>query len=464
MQTISKLLLISIFLVCSFSQTTAQLQFQNTSLDDAIQKAASSGKIVLANFVSASCSRCDEVANKNFAIKKLHEFILKKCIPLRISLDNKDRQKFIDEYNPDKKMGIYFISGNGELVHVLAAVLSSKMPQDKISEFYIYQIEQAYSKLAEGKASLKELDEEWRKNPTDIIAMELNLNRRKSLGLATDSLLDEYVKRLPTDSLTSSRTLRFIAQLAPSLFSPANEVLRAKYPNFLKAWFTMDLPTRIAINKKVISSSMKKAIALKNVVMANKVANFSDAINDNKVAGQKSYYRQLLNYYSAVKDTLQSLSLTSFYYDRYYISQSKDSLLKNVAKKQEDFHNHVLKKHTDTSMLADSSNYKIIYNEIMQSYTGLLNNAAWYIYTTTPNPKYLYKALEWAERAINVYESPEALDTYARLLYVTGNTTKAIKVQKQAIILLQNENFDTTNYTNALHKMEKQEVLQEINQ
>ena len=100
----------------------------------------------------------------------------------------------------------------------------------------------------------------------------------------------------------------------------------------------------------------------------------------------------------------------------------------------------------------------------MQSYTGMLNNAAWYIYTTTPNPKYLYKALEWAERAINVYESPEALDTYARLLYVTGNATKAIKVQKQAIILLQNENFDTTNYTNALHKMEKQEVLQEINQ
>ena len=65
MQTLSKLLLISIFLVGSFYQTIAQLQFQNTSLDDAIQKAASSGKIVLANFVSASCSRCDEVANKN---------------------------------------------------------------------------------------------------------------------------------------------------------------------------------------------------------------------------------------------------------------------------------------------------------------------------------------------------------------------------------------------------------------
>ena len=55
--------------------------------------------------------------------------------------------------------------------------------------------------------------------------------------------------------------------------------------------------------------------------------------------------------------------------------------------------------------------------------------------------KFLSKALSWAKRSVEFYESPENMDTYARLLYITGNKKEAIfwmekAIQKQELMQL----------------------------
>lgn len=64
-----------------------------------------------------------------------------------------------------------------------------------------------------------------------------------------------------------------------------------------------------------------------------------------------------------------------------------------------------------------------------------LNEAAWHFFKHIKDEKKLLRALEWAQKAVNKEETPENLDTYANLLFVTGNKAEAIEKEKRAIEL-----------------------------
>jgi len=57
------------------------------------------------------------------------------------------------------------------------------------------------------------------------------------------------------------------------------------------------------------------------------------------------------------------------------------------------------------------------------------------------DPAHINKALQWSKRANEFYETSEAIDTYARLLYKTGNKTEAIIWEQKAIMLQKKRGF-----------------------
>jgi tetratricopeptide (TPR) repeat protein len=65
----------------------------------------------------------------------------------------------------------------------------------------------------------------------------------------------------------------------------------------------------------------------------------------------------------------------------------------------------------------------------------------------------LQKALGWMRQAVEVYESPEAIDTYARLLYKTGEKDQAIEWQQKAIKISNVRGQNTKKYEDALSRM-----------
>ena len=66
---------------------------------------------------------------------------------------------------------------------------------------------------------------------------------------------------------------------------------------------------------------------------------------------------------------------------------------------------------------------------------GTLNSIAWTFYEQIKDPKQLKKAVVWAKKSVSLTEKPFNLDTYAHLLYATGNKKEAIVQQKRAIEL-----------------------------
>lgn len=64
----------------------------------------------------------------------------------------------------------------------------------------------------------------------------------------------------------------------------------------------------------------------------------------------------------------------------------------------------------------------------------LLNNSAWDIFLRSDNKNQLNKAISWVERAIKVDSNYlPALDTYANLLYKTGNIQQAIDIEQKVL-------------------------------
>ena len=62
-----------------------------------------------------------------------------------------------------------------------------------------------------------------------------------------------------------------------------------------------------------------------------------------------------------------------------------------------------------------------------------LNSIAWDFYENTTNPDYLAQALKWAEKAVELDDAHHIMDTYASLLYATGDLAKALEVEEEAL-------------------------------
>ena len=86
-------------------------------------------------------------------------------------------------------------------------------------------------------------------------------------------------------------------------------------------------------------------------------------------------------------------------------------------------------------------------------YENSLNDGAWTIYTYTKSPLYLSKALQWAKRAIEFMETPQAIDTYARILYKTNNRNAAIEWELKAIEMNKARKLSTSEYEKVLAAM-----------
>ena len=431
----------TVFCISSFSQ----VPFESISFEQALLKAKETGRMIFLQFESSTCDECNEVADKAFEDKKLAARLKQGFICVKISSKYPDRNNVANFYNKENFFGSLFISADGALIHTFPKTTS-------LPDAYFKEIDFALTKAGEG-LRLNEFEKLCTDNPTNIFFKEQLLSLRKSLYLNTDSLLDEYVSLLPPDSLHSSTTLAFIAQQYPIIGSKADMLMRRDYAIFNKAWYTLSLPVRMGINNRIIYKSMRKAIRERKPEYAFRVASFARGTHaENAQSGNKAYDSNILDYYRETHDTLNYLVRVINYYDSYYMTVRVDSI-----KKKDSLNRAILlaKQDGEKQIKGDSPIYtkNITYSPVTQIFTRSLNEGAWTIYTWTNDPFYVKKALQWAARANEFFENPEAIDTYARLLYKTGNSNEAIQQESKAIELKKKRGYKTTEFEIVLANM-----------
>ncbi|HEX8316310.1 MAG TPA: DUF255 domain-containing protein [Flavisolibacter sp.] len=429
-----------------FCKGFAQVEFFSGSLKDALSKAANESKFVMLQFEGASCERCNDVANKAFENKELAEKLEQAFVCLKIDPNHPDREQVAATYRltPQKSFGSLFLDNNGTLLH-------SYFRTTTAFKEYIKQIEVTRNKAGE-VLQIGPLEKEYANGNRSFGFLEILLQKRKTVRLPTDSLLDEYIDALPPDSLKSARTIAFVAQMAPMLDSKADRIMRSDKALFDRAWYSMSLSLRVYINNRIIYKGLEKAINEKNESLALRTASFARGTNTNSTAAAKAYDMNMLRYYEQVNDTTAYFRKAIAYYERYFLTVVPDSV-----KKIDSVNMRRIRETAKKDTIRDGNKMRITtsvrYQPIASRFSGELNTGAYNFYQKTNNPYLLSIATEWSKRALDFFEWPDALLTYTKLLYKQNQKEEAFEKIAKAIEMEKKRGLPTKTFEAVLEKM-----------
>jgi hypothetical protein len=434
-------LLLLCILTCAV--THAQVQFESASLATVLKRAANEGKLVFIQVESSDCIHCNEVAAIGLSTEAVGDRVNGTFISLELPVAHPDRATVETRYNMAGRFGTLFLDASGTLLHKYEATSTSATP-------YLKNIDIAVQKAGESM-KISALEDQFYKGNRAPGFIEALLLKKQSLGLSTTALLDEYVASLPADSLRSVRTLVFIARQAPVIGTAGDIALRKDRALFDQAWYGMPLPERVQINYRIASSSMAKAARDRDEAFAHRVAAFAQSVHaPNTVNGIRASTRAMMGYYEDVKDTARYLRTALYFYDRYYMKIPIDSVRNADARAEAS-----QQVRTDTLINGNKVTYTRArrVSPVSQGIAGDLNRAASSLAQLTSDPAYLAIATTWVERALALYQSPEGLDIYARLLYRQGQQEKAIGVEEELIALRRKRKFPTAEEESRLALM-----------
>lgn len=436
--------LLLLFLILFTKTTFSQVNFEPISFNAALQKARAEQKLIFLQFEADKCGQCNDVAEKGLSQNSLAERINQLFICLKIDTIHADRKTIQLNYNMNKGFGTLFIDFRGNLIYKFGRTTTDHKE-------YAKQINIALNKASES-VRINDLEKEYRNGKRDLDFIENYLFKRKILNLPTDSILEEYITILPPDSLQSVRTIVFIARMSPIPDSKADSAMRNDKLLFSTAWYTIPLPERVNINNAIIYKGMEKAIDSRNEKLASRIAWFASSTHTDPEAGAKSYEMNMLRFYEKSGDTSTYFRNAISYYNRYFMRINVDSLkFKDSMEKR-----LLLQQQKKDTIIKDGKTLvraSISYRPITQNYARELNRGAWSFYKMT-NTRYLLAiATDWIKKALAFFESPETMDTYARLLYKQAQKEKAIEIQTQAIELRKKRGISTSEFEMILERM-----------
>lgn len=446
-----KHLLITTFILLTL-YTNAQVEFQPLSLDEAMNKAQKEGRYLMIVLDAVECDHCNEVADKSFADAKLAQQLSQKFIAIRPKVSDEMWAELARQYDAPTGMVTLYLTANGVLLH-------KKSGTSTMAKQYADAAETALARESE-VLNLNSLTEAYNQNKKDLQVLQALLVKRKELYLSTDALLEEYVALLPQDSLQSIHQLLFIAGLAPVLESEADKVLRINADLFNRAWYRMDLPTRVRINNSVIYKSRLRAIKNRSETTANFVANFAASTHSVPQARVRAYDLNMMEYYRGINDVEKYLSRAKKYYEDFIMNVPVDSVHRRDSLQKMKMLAQAKPENVQQKGNRTVVSKSITYKSVAQTMMSELNRGAWDVYKMTRNPEYIQAALQWSERAVQLVRLPGALDTHARLLYVAGKKQLAIELETEAIAKQQQMGFSTKEYEAVLAAMkaEKEKI------
>ena len=452
------------FITSYFTQLNAQSN-RSPEIIAAMQNAAKSKKLLFLQIQSEKCSQCNEVAN--MGMKSARASIDSHCIVLNLQSLPSELTPAYNMYEiPKDFFGVIVTDESMNLLSVLHASNTNPFP-------YIQLIQKA---LVEKKSttSFSTVKENYlMKKPSLETSMQLS-NKIMQIGFEPGGeLIDELVRKSPIDSLESIPFIQYVLKLAPLIGTSSYTAITKQRDNYNMAWYRMSLRERVTINNRIAAKSITKAIADKNMTYANQVAYFRQGTyTDKPEDGYKANMETMLLYYSNINDSANYLRAVFNYYDRFYMNIQPEDIKKEDsinAKKMIKTLNPVeseivfkqlpdsVKKRIEANTNKNGTFFTKTINYVprAQYYANGLNEGAWKVYTYSNNSAQLNKAIQYIRKSFEFFETPESIDTYARLLYKTGNHTEAIKWEEKAIEQKRKIGFSATEFEKVLYRMKK---------
>jgi hypothetical protein len=460
------LVVLTCWVIC-FSSQAQTIRFEKESLKVVFAKAKQQGKPVFLLLSSpppsASLSpemrklRTESGLTAPAVATALNTGFLNK----ELAFGSAESAAVVRKYTVSQWPTYLYFSPDGNLLY--RSLASSSNPERYLKDLRAVQEAQASSQ------SLSAFQTRFEQGNRSADFLKQYISKQRELGqLVEPELLDAYVQQLPVSAFSRADDVLFILENGPVVGSRAQQLTRLNQKLYDSLYRVLPSAQRKAINNRIISNTMTQAIATKDRNLASRGAEFArGSWSNNYQQGSNAYETNMMRFLSAIKDTAGYLHMAVSYYDRKNASVSPDSARRAVAasqafrKAQDETRQRLAKSlpppskttldmRTTTTMRATPASGPPAY--FLQD----LNNGAWMMYQTgTHNGQYLWRALQWSKRTVDLDPAAHNYDTLAHLLYRLRFFSEAVAMQEQAVAAARQEKASTDGFEHELEKIKK---------
>ena len=378
------------------------INFEKESFESIKKEAKNSNKLIFMDGYTAWCGPCKWMDKNVFTNDSVADFYNSNFINIKMDMESEEGKTINELFAINSYPTFLYLNGKGELIHQGAG-------KHKSGEF-----------VNLGKEAL---------NPETRLA---RFNEEYEKGNRNNEFVYEYLKKLDLASIDYKNISKeyFKTQKEEDLTSRINWNIL-----FVNEY-------RVDINSKTFNYLIKNKIKFDKIYTADSVDNkiFNAYFSDfNNLFYKKSFNDSI---YQEWKNKIKKQNF----------SKAEEVLLEVDLRYNEKMKNWDAYASNAASLVEISKRYNT---------ERYLNDLAWRFFENIKDKNHLEKALSWAKKSVEISDRFDNNDTYACLLYVLGDTAKAIQVEERAIKLAKetgNDGFiDYLNKT--VQKMKNGEKL-----
>jgi hypothetical protein len=317
---------------------------------------------------------------------------------------------------------------------------------------FIKEAEKALAEYHNSKP-IAEWHAEYETHKSDLAFIEKYLEKRSKLKLNNTEVLDNYLSLLPVQEQTSEKTLLLIVENGEesTIDSKAWNILKQNINQITDASKKQQAQYIVT---GAIDRTMRTAIKTSDEPLMSKAIAMYGETPDNamKLSNEELWMR----YYSGKKEWNLYVKNALVVAENKWMKLTPVQIAQKDAEEYRKFEEMIAKEDT-TQIPAERLNaarkyYKTAYSS---SLANQINSACWNIFQNIDDKATLKKAATWSKKSLAISNNnPSYLDTYANLLYKSGNVKEAIKIQTEAI---SKAGDDKKSLEETLEKMKKGE-------
>ena len=351
------------------------INFEKENFENIKKTAKNTNKLIFVDGYAIWCSPCKEMDKNVFTNDSVADFYNQNFINLKMDMESDSGKILKKEYNIEAYPTFLYLDGEGKLLHKKAGGMKSP-------EF-----------IELGKEAL---------NPETQLA---TFNEKYEKGNRDSEFIYEYLKKL--------------------------EQAHIDYKNISKDYFKTQKEENFTskINWNILFINERKTdIDSKtfNYLIKNKIK--FDKIYTADSVDEKIFNAYFYNFINISREKSFNDSIYNIWKDK--VKQSGFSETNEILLEADLQYNEKMK-----NWDAYASNAVLLAGTKRYDNAKKLDNLAWTFLKNIKNKNHLEKALNWAEHSIKLSDKMYNNDTYASLLYVLGDTAKAIQIEEKAIKL-----------------------------
>jgi tetratricopeptide (TPR) repeat protein len=448
------------FLFCSVTGYSQILFERASGWEELSKRALAEKKLIFIHLDDDQCPPCRDNASEAFSSDAVKDKFAREFVSVRLDLASPEGAVLAKRFAITEGPLSLFVDTKGNVLTRMKGASNSG---------FIYSEQADIAQKRRSGPQLTDLAKQYEAGERSLKFFETYITKKAEAGENVRALLADYSGRLPLDSLTSIRTIRFVFSHGPTLDSKVYKAMQAITPRPVmdSVYKLIPLSQASAMNNAIITSSMEKAIAEKNRDLAMNTAYFAqNSHGGDYVNGRRAYLHNTLNYYDKVKDTLQFINQAKSQIDNFHMRITVDSL------KRMDMTMMNRYKQPPVGVNGKLSMPPMQFAPPSQFFHRDLNQYAWRVFEMSDKSDDLERALTWSYYSQELFNGltrntahpmrlghPAYLDTYAQILYKLGRVDEAIEWQTKAVDAQKVTGSKDDRFAQTLEKMKDGTLL-----